>query len=548
MAPKLFSDERRFNSHFDVLEYNSRRYTEGVQIGSIVPTVYPAFTYGLAVLILFFMIPPSSRLHNKATRYCTFAVTAAWHAWLIANCKAWGPSVSFGIGIMAAWGIVWAAVLLVFNDAKSDWKRIVREDTWTVLEVRDGKSPDPAESKDPADVTIRELKVKPMQDSVGDQQQRRRTIEEHKISYSWQPYPRTWQDRFVWTCDIVSTMRGIGWLWKISGLPSRSRIVEASLSADSPSKTRSENKAVSRNGIKRYDTYWSVIMHNVWIVIKGYIAIDILKTIVVHDPYFWGLVDRAPPTWLPYFIQASALWTRAYRLTVSMSLVWIGLRTIYSFGPLFFVGVLGKEYLGSNGEPWMYPDHYGSYLNVFTRGLAGWWGGWWHQVFRFAFQAGGHWITDDVLRLQPKTMLSNFVQLFVAFAMSGFLHASGSRTMMGKTMPLSGSFLFFLVQPIGIILEISFKNMLKKAGLLDKAPNWLAWTSNFVYVHAWFFLTGSLLTDDFARGGIWLFEPIMLSPLRGLGFGPEGTGFFCWGGRHFAWHLDQRWWLSGIAL
>ena len=108
--------------------------------------------------------------------------------------------------------------------------------------------------------------------------------------------------------------------------------------------------------------------------------------------------------------------------------------------------------------------------------------------------------------------------------------------------------MFFLWQPIGIMMETAWRSMLKQTGLYHKIPPWLAKTANFVYVHGWFWLTGPLLTDDFAKGGLWLFEPIMLSPLRGLGFGVEGDGFYCWGGRQVKWHSDEKWWLSGIVL
>lgn len=542
-------------THHDVVKFNQQRYEEGVRNGTIVPTVYPAFTYALALLILFFLIPPSSRFHNKFTRYLTFGVTAAWHIWLITNCKAYGPSVSFGIGLISAWGVLWAAVLLIFHDAKADWKRVKREEIWFAKDLRDGNIKQPLDEKKTNGNAVRERKAKPSSKPSDDERiqssmkQPQRIIEERRVTYCWQAYPsQPFRERLEWACDIIANMRGVGWTWKISGLPSRPGLVQASLNADIADDAKVEDIRVSRNGVSRCDTYWSLMIHNAWLIVKGYIAADIIKTIMIHDPYFWGLVDRSAPTWLPRIIQTSFLLTRSYRLMISMSVVWIGLRTIYCFGPVFFVGVLGPDVLGFNGEPWMYPDHFGSYWNVYERGLAGWWGGWWHQVFRFGFQSGGHWLADDVLRLQPESMTSKMVQLFTAFMLSGFIHASGSRTMVGVTMPLRNSFLFFLLQPLGIIIEMVLKNLLNSTKISQKMPWQVTWTGNFIFVHAWFLATGPLLTDDFARGGIWLFEPIMLSPLRGLGFGVEGDGFFCWGGRHFAWHPDSRWWLKGIAL
>jgi hypothetical protein len=54
--------------------------------------------------------------------------------------------------------------------------------------------------------------------------------------------------------------------------------------------------------------------------------------------------------------------------------------------------------------------------------------------------------------------------------------------------------------------------------------------------------------DDFARGGVWLFEPIPVSPLRGLGFGQEGDRWWCWGHIGVGWYTGKHWWESGIAF
>ena len=71
---------------------------------------------------------------------------------------------------------------------------------------------------------------------------------------------------------------------------------------------------------------------------------------------------------------------------------------------------------------------------------------------------------------------------------------------------------------------------------------------NFAATYTWLYYTAPLLVDDFAKGGIWLFEPIPFSPLRGLGFGAEGEGWWCWHGRLIGWHHGARWWQSGISF
>ncbi len=79
--------------------------------------------------------------------------------------------------------------------------------------------------------------------------------------------------------------------------------------------------------------------------------------------------------------------------------------------------------------------------------------------------------------------------------------------------------------------------------------------ANVVFLLLWFYVTGPLLADDFARGGIWLFEPVPVSVVRGLGFGLNEEGWWCWGeggGKWVGWWSDRsgrgRWWRSGVML
>ena len=116
------------------------------------------------------------------------------------------------------------------------------------------------------------------------------------------------------------------------------------------------------------------------------------------------------------------------------------------------------------------------------------------------------------------------------------------------TRPLKGPFTFFVLQPMGVVLQMGFSELLGRVGIREKLPGWLRGAGNFAAVHIWFYYTAPLLTDDFARGGIWLFEPIPVSIWRGLGFGPEGEGWWCWHGKIVSWYWGKRWWQSGLAF
>jgi hypothetical protein len=225
-----------------------------------------------------------------------------------------------------------------------------------------------------------------------------------------------------------------------------------------------------------------------------------------------------------------------------MFCIYLALQTIFALAPIFFVGFLGAKRIGVRGEPWMYPEEWGSYSIVFDTGLAGWWGVWWHQTLRFAFEAPASWILRQFSVLHGAGPRARVVQLFTAFFFSGFLHASGSYTSIGETRPLTGSFLFFFLQPLGIMVQIMVVEKLR----LKDVPSVLK-AFNFIYTHVWFYYTAPLLIDDFVKSGIYLYEPVPVSFLRALGFGAEGNSWWCWDGPWISWYQGRYWWQSGIA-
>jgi hypothetical protein len=107
-----------------------------------------------------------------------------------------------------------------------------------------------------------------------------------------------------------------------------------------------------------------------------------------------------------------------------------------------------------------------------------------------------------------------------------------------------------MLQALGIFLEVVVSSVLRRTGIQNHIPQWLMRTWTFVYVHVWFYNTAHLLCNDFALGGVWLFEPIPVSLFRGLGFGAaKQDGWWCWGGGEIVrWHTGKHWWQSGIAI
>ena len=142
------------------------------------------------------------------------------------------------------------------------------------------------------------------------------------------------------------------------------------------------------------------------------ILLDAIKTLGIHDRYMWyGDMSLPPPSFLPSFIRDSFVLTKSYRLLICLCAINLALWAIFKAGPVFFVGILGPKIVGLRGEAWMNPaDMFGDFGHVLDSGIAGWWGAWWHQTFRFAFQQPGDWLVGS-LGLKQRSVAGKLVRM-----------------------------------------------------------------------------------------------------------------------------------------
>lgn len=540
-------------------------YAEKLDRGHLVPFTLPLGALGCLIVVSFLMIPPTSAWHSIYTRYAAFAAVFFFHTWIIRECKTLNQGAAFIVGAMACWSIVWTATLLIFHDAKRDFKRLAVVEAPTEGRVSCEK-PHTSNEGVASNGTTKRHSTSRTASNADKSAERASTTHPTatEAEIYWQPYPMdSLRTRLWWCIDLFLNFRGISWNWKVRGTPSYPLRVQRSLhasstSASTPTYTSRHTTAcpltdtpVSRSGIRRRDTLSALLMHNAALFATSYLALDVFATYMHHDAYFrTGMHSLPGPAFLPAFVRASPALLRALRLYVSMAAIRHGLRMTYALSPFFFAGVLGAAgVLGLYAQPWLYPDYYGAFSNVAARGLAGWWGAYWHMVFRAAFEAAGNWAATTVLRLrQPKRPAAAALGVALAFALSGAIHAAGSAMQNGGSSPLSGAFVFFALQPLGLGLEVAWRQLLPRA-TSAALPRWVGPAANLAWVFAWMWTTGGFLADDFARGGLWLAEPVMLSPMRGLGLGVDGDGFFCWSGAWLWVYRDPaRWWRSGLAL
>ena len=487
----------------EVTLYYDSVYDSLVESGKAVPFLYPWAGLGAFLVIGYMLIDHRDNALLKSLRYHVFALMCSFQIWVILTNRARHPAAAFGVGLLSAWGVLWVSTIMIVNDCQTDFKRVDRKD------AKGSANKLVAEMNGSAANGALSHSFSGSSKSKGD-----RSLSTLPAGYGWQSCPTSFIERLDWILDAFCNFRGVGWDWQTSTVPS--------LSADIA------QTADSSSGIRRFVDRRALLKQTFQSLVVGYLILDLIKVMMHHDAYFWGYMDAAPPSWLPTFVSSSFVLVRSYRLLISLGGMYFALWEIFKLGPAFFVGVLGPRWIGTRGEPWMNPpDMYGSFRCVLDNGLAAWWGGWWHQTFRVAFNAHSRRLLEW-LRIDGRSEKGKIIGIITAFFLSGCLHACASYTQLGETRPLMGPMRFFMLQPAGILFQMWSNRQLNSLGVGERSPKLMKQLANFVYVHVWFYFTGPILVDDFAKGGVWLYEPIAISLSRGLGFGAKDDTWWCW--------------------
>ncbi|QIW99035.1 hypothetical protein AMS68_004553 [Peltaster fructicola] len=503
MLPPGLKSPREVTLYYDQVYFNL------IDSGKAYPFTYPWCTLGALLIIVYLLFDHRHSRLWSYTRFPVFALLCVIQAWYLFTNKARNPASAFGVGLISSFGTLWVAAHLIANDCQTDYKRIERRQP--TLKKPNGST----------------------------------TSQERQSTLYWQGYPETLVERLDWILDMFFSFRGVGWSWQTNGVPSPPQWVTDDLNGQRAIE-QVEPMTVSKTGIRRISSRMDLLKDALPKAIFGYFALDALKTIVSNDAYFLGYTDAPAPTFYPDFARSSYFLTKSSRLIITMTSVITALGTIFKLGPIFFAGILGPRWYGLRGEAWMNPvDYFGSFNNVLDKGLSGLWGGWWHQTFRFAFEAPATKVLS-ITGIDKRSQTGKMLSLFIAFFLSGVLHACGSHTQLGDTRPLLGPMSFFLSQGLGIVLETLASDTMKVQNV--KLPKLLQRSINLVFVIFWLYHTAPLLADDFAQGGVWLFEPVPFSVFRGLGFGPADAGWWCWWDGVAWWRNGNTWWDTGIAL
>jgi hypothetical protein len=490
----------------------------------------------------------------------------------------------YGIGLANLWCVVWTWAMMFKREG--EWRRVERVRVRVRVAVKPKMKEDRKEDKkgqingfittgrkEVDDVLRRRMgPVKPVENDRDQASDSDSNTPSYVYRYVWQPLPKAYLHRLEWTFDLLTNFRGPGWNWRIAGMEPLAASIQQDLDTPLSLPVDTMTKDIPPPAPPHTDALpaatKTLLAHTLLSFLHRYLALDALKVIMMRDPYFLGLISittNAPPDFLPTYpspalpyptiLTTSPVLLKITRLTLSLLGVYYALTFIFTLGPLFFIFVLRPlhPYLHTPyAEPFLYPPLFGPLTSILDHGLTGVWSKWWHQMFRFGFTAPSTFVARK-LGWDPKSPRAKALQLFTAFSLSGCLHGCSSYTQFAPTRPLSGPFLFFVLQALGISGQIYVAGVIAPKMRL---PSFLRGVvarraTNLIFVLVWSYVTGPLLADDFARGGIWLFEPVPVSALRALGLGLREEGWWCWGrGRWGGWYEDRRgrWWRSGIYV
>ncbi|KAK4672966.1 hypothetical protein QC763_107630 [Podospora pseudopauciseta] len=520
-------------------------YTQ-LSLGKIKPLVLPSAFFGTLFLpLLYLSIPHKSRPWLYSLRWVVAFLIVYIDYTLLLTTSGSNVAIGYAVGLIACHGTVWGLTLVLFTRPQWDAARV----------VRDGETG----------------------------------------GYTWEFYPEegSWWKRVGWAGDLLLNFRGAGWNYAVSTIPSPPFPTAGGGQGQTVEMGRMEK--VTRQGYWVCETGREFVRDRLWQVGWSWVVIDVWTTFGRADPYIvlgpeyvhsshWK-INSLPPALEGVPMGVVSLG----RSILGITGVAAGLFYFHSIYQLVNYCVLGKgglDLLGVQGELWQYPSLFGGFHMVKEKGLAGFWGAWWHQSFRRGFAAAGEWVFDVVAtgetvpalrvrdtngevngkgydndkerRAKKPTRAKTVVTVLIAFFLSGLMHACGGLTSMSPTTKFWTPIMFFATQGVGVLVQGFVCQYFR--GFIERnfSTRWRR-VGNLVVVAVWLQWTGWGLVDDMSRAGIWLFEPVPFSPVRWL-VKILGYGDMLGGNNGNVWRLDEeyglrwwwgpegRWWESGIRL
>ncbi|KAI8314567.1 hypothetical protein K4K59_002648 [Colletotrichum sp. SAR11_240] len=514
-----------------------------VAAGVSKPFVLPYGIFGTFILpILYMTIPHRKRPWVYAARWLVLAFIIAFNIKIMRETSSTNMSMGYTSGLSAFWGMLSSVTNLVFTAPQFDFERVARRKVSKTAASSPKPSRKSSRSNSPA---ARSISQGGLRKRAGSKKRRNNKatapdVNVDKYEYYWQSYPEngTFVERLGWVVDLYTNFRGVGWSWAVSSVPSPAP----------PEHPHTEELVKMETipletfvGCQTYKDERDFLWRKLIPVSLAYIILDIFKVKSTEDPYF---IFGSTPFPLPPHLASTPHWLLSvYRHSGIICTLYASIVMVFSVHDLFQYYVFSKVF-PLRGELWQYSSVFGSFSQVFDRGLAGFWGAWWHQTFRHSFSAPGNWLVQHGY-LKQGTTTTKLIIMSIAFWLSGLLHGAGSVTAIPETNWLKPCS-FFWASGVGVLLQKAFCTTFKYQ--IAKMPRIVRRFGNLMFVLVWLQVTVKPLADDFAETGLWLVEPVPVSVVRALGFGRGETSW--WKPDMEAigrWHTGEHWWESGFG-
>lgn len=327
-------------------------------------------------LFVALMIPPSTLSHKRLAMAFLPVILAC-------DVYSWKMQLGF-LGVVQG---LWATELLLFRNPREHFKLLHFQTPEpkpkdTVSTKKDGAAKLNAQSNDKED-----------------------SRKKGNDGLPWaQPFPSSLYQRIWWVIKLTQSIRYTGWL--------------TTPSAPLP-------EAQSLPTTKKRLTW---LLNRTFLIAFCLLLQDATNLYMKYDPYFQiqTSIDEAFPRRLGTFLATyhlNFLPPRAVRMLVLGSQQYAMFSLVGDI-PAVFMVLLGWTGLVSEfyGRMENYLPVMGNPLVVLRSGLRGFWGRFWHQILREMFLGPGRAVSK-LLRIPDKSIYGYALQIWVAFGISGIVHA-----------------------------------------------------------------------------------------------------------------------------
>ncbi|KAM0260490.1 hypothetical protein ACHAQJ_002723 [Trichoderma viride] len=463
--------------------------------GSAKPLLIPFCLLAPFVMpALWLAVPHKRRTWFYHTRWLVMAFIVWSNIYHLMYTSSANTACAYAAGLASTWGTMLSMNLLIWTRPQFDAARVrrVKKDSG-LMEVASGEMDAGAQStghdKGPENVNgnghgLRTRKTLPKGGTSKVDKQH------EEFEYIWEPYPSDggFSERLSWALDLILSFRFAGWNWSVPSIPRPQIPLQISPGDKVDIDTIPK---VSRSGYTRPLTAGEFVRNRLTKVIIFYFILDFLSVYMKKDPYFILGPDHQGYVLPPHLRDLPPWLLLAYRQVFSLTGVYAAIDAVFSVSDLAQYW-LASTFYPSRGALWQFASTFGSFEQVFARGLAGWWGGWWHQTFRMQFSAPATYLFREGY-LNKGTQFAPVVAMFISFLQSGMLHASGSFTSMPKTKPWRAPAFFFL-QMTGILLQQWTARLIHS--YMPPPPRLVSRAVNLLFTLMWLFFTASLFMHD----------------------------------------------------